>query len=74
VVAVLADVLDCPVNNQMRDFNPALTNQPDDFIDSGASVISQTPVRIGNMVRIPTGHAREDWQLSDGDHLVDVDY
>ena len=68
------DVLDGPVYDQMRDFNPALTNQPDDFIDSGAGAISQTPVRIGKVVGIPTGHAREDWQLSDGDHLVDVDY
>jgi len=68
------DVLDGPAYDQMRDFNPALTNQPDDFIDSGAGAISQTPVRIGKVVGIPTGHAREDWQLSDGDHLVDVDY
>jgi hypothetical protein len=36
------DVLDGPVYDQMRDFNPALTNQPDDFIDSGAGAISQT--------------------------------
>ena len=68
------DVLDGPAYDQMRDFNPALTNQPDDFIDSGAGAISQTPVRIGKVVGIPTGHAREDWQLSDRDHLVDVDY
>lgn len=34
------DVLDGPVYDQMRDFNPALTNQPDDFIDSGAGAIS----------------------------------
>ncbi|ECY2456173.1 phage terminase large subunit [Salmonella enterica] len=68
------DVLDGPMYDQMRDFNPTLTNQPDDFIDSGAGAISATPVRIGKVVGIPTGHAREDWQLSDGDHLVDVDY
>src|SRR5690606_31867216 len=41
------DVLKGPLWDQMRDFNPALTNQPDDYLDSGAGAISQTPVRIG---------------------------
>lgn len=43
-----SDVLDGPMYDQMRDFNPAITNQPDDYIDSGAGAISQTPVRIGS--------------------------
>lgn len=68
------DVLDGPMYDQMRDFNPTLTNQPDDFIDSGAGAISATPVRIGKVVGIPTGQSREHWQLSDGDHEVEVDY
>lgn len=33
-----SDVLDGPAYGQMRDFNPALTNQPDDFIDSGRAL------------------------------------
>ena len=68
------DVLDGPMYNQLRDFNPAVNNQPDDFIDSGAGAISATPVRIGKVVGIPTGQSREHWQQSDGNHLVDVDY
>lgn len=59
---------------EIRDFNPLLKNQPDDFIDSGAGAISATPVRIGKLVGIPTGRLRENWQLSDGDHMVEVDY
>ena len=58
----------------MRDFNPALTNQPDDYIDSGSGAISATPVRIGKLVGIPTTQAREHWQPYDGDISVAVDY
>ncbi|HAU4401969.1 TPA: phage terminase large subunit [Serratia marcescens] len=69
-----SDVLDGPAYDQMRDFNPAITNQPDDFIDSGAGAISETPVRIGKLVGKPTAQGREDWQPTDGDHEVAVDY
>ncbi|MBH3289200.1 phage terminase large subunit [Serratia marcescens] len=69
-----SDVLDGPAYDQVRDFNPAVTNQPDDFIDSGAGAISETPVRIGKLVGKPTAQGREDWQPSDGDHEVAVDY
>lgn len=69
-----SDVLDGPAYDQMRDFNPAVTNQPDDFIDSGAGAISETPVRIGKLVGKPTAQGREDWQPTDGDQEVAVDY
>ncbi|CAI2527255.1 Uncharacterised protein [Serratia ficaria] len=69
-----SDVLDGPAYDQMRDFNPALTDQPDDFIDSGAGAISETPVRIGKLVGKPTDQGRENWQPTDGDHEVTVDY
>jgi hypothetical protein len=32
---------------QMREWNPAVKDQPDDFIDSGASAILKNPVKIG---------------------------
>ncbi|UAN53477.1 phage terminase large subunit [Serratia sp. JSRIV002] len=68
------EVLDGPAYDQMQDFNPILTDQDDDYIDSGAGAISQTPVRIGKLVGKPTAQGREDWQPSDGDHEVTVDY
>ncbi|WP_286975753.1 phage terminase large subunit [Pseudomonas sp.] len=68
------DVLRGPVWDQMRDFNPALTNQDDDFIDSGAGAISQTPVRIGRIVGKPTEVQRDDWRPDAGVHEVQVDY
>ncbi|BEN14432.1 hypothetical protein FB6_1713 [Serratia marcescens] len=59
--------------DQMRDFNPELTNQ-DDYIDSGAGAIGQTPVRIGKLVKISNVQTREHWQPTNGDHEAAVDY
>lgn len=68
------DVLRGPLWDQMRDFNPAITNQPDDYLDSGAGAISQTPVRIGKIVGKPTEDRRDDWRPDAGVHEVQVDY
>lgn len=68
------DVLNGEVWDQMRDFNPALSSQPDDYLDSGAGAIAQTPVRIGKTVGIPTQLYRDDWQPSAGEFEVSVDY
>lgn len=67
-------VLEGPVWDQMKDFNPALSNQPDDYLDSGAGAIAQTPIRIGKIVGKPTDHSREDWRPSAGVHEVVVEY
>lgn len=67
-------VLDGPVSNQMREFNPEVTSQPDDYIDSGAGAIRQTPVRIGKIVGKPTATSREDWVPSAGVHEVELDF
>ncbi|ECU9164223.1 TPA: transcriptional regulator, partial [Salmonella enterica] len=68
------DVLDGPMFEQMRDFNPALTDQPDDYIDSGAGAVTATPVRIGKMVRNPDTVTRENWRPTDGVYEVEADY
>lgn len=60
--------------DQLRDFNPALTDQEDDYIDSGAGGIGQTPVRIGRIVGNPTEARRDDWRPDAGVHEVQVDY
>lgn len=59
---------------QMRDFNPVLTTQPDDCIDSAAGAIKQQPVRIGKSVRNPTAEVREDWRPNSGTHEMDKFY
>lgn len=58
----------------MKDFNPELRDQPDDYLDSGAGAIAQTPIRIGKIVGKPTDHSREDWRPSAGVHEVVVEY
>lgn len=68
------DVLRGPLWDQMRDFNPALTNQPDDYLDSGAGAVSQTPVRIGKIVGKPTEERKNNWRPDAGVHEVQVDY
>lgn len=69
-----SDVLDGPMYDQMRDFNPAVSDQPDDYIDSGAGAIGQTPVRIGKLVGKPNATSRENWQPYDGEIMVDTDH
>lgn len=63
-------VIDSPAYNQLKEFNPLSTTQPDDFIDSGAGAIDDTPVRIGQIVGIPTEGAGQDWSQSAGVHEV----
>ena len=63
-------VLDGPTWDQMKDFNPLAKNQPDDYLDSGAGAIADTPVRIGQIVGIPTDRSLHPWRPSAGVHEV----
>jgi hypothetical protein len=67
------DVLEGPVWDQMKDFNPQVRDQPDDYLDSGAGAISATPVRIGKVVGKPTVSERQDWRPSAGVHEVTLE-
>ena len=68
------DVLRGPLWDQMRDFNPAVKDQEDDYLDSGAGAVAQTPVRIGRIVGKPTEARRDHWRTNAGVHEVQVDY
>lgn len=63
-------VLDGEAYKQLREFDPSLTNQPDDYIDSGAGAIHQTPVRIGQRVALAKTDPRANWKLTDSVHDV----
>lgn len=72
-------VLDGPTWDQMRDWNPAVPNQPDDHLDSGAGALVETPERIGRAVE-PAGQVwnatakgPEDWRPSAGEHEVELE-
>lgn len=66
-------VLDGPVWDQMKDFNPAVTTQPDDYLDSGAGAIAATPVRIGRIGGNPPPGQRHDWRPNSGVHEVELE-
>jgi hypothetical protein len=66
-------VLDGPAYNQMQEFNPALRDQSDDYIDSASAAIADTPVRIGKLVGNPTAEVMDDWRHSAGVHEVTLE-
>ena len=69
-------VIDGPAWEQMRDWNPAVADQPDDHLDSVAGAITETPERIGRSLGlgwIPPGKARDDWRPSAGVHEVELE-
>lgn len=70
-------VMDGPAYDQMMQFNPAATNQPDDYIDSASGAIADTPVRVGRIIGQvsgnPNANGREDWRPSAGVHEVELE-
>lgn len=59
---------------QMREFNPAITVQPDDYIDSLAGAIADEPVRIGKTHNQPPPHERQSWRANGGTHEAALDF
>lgn len=68
-----SSVRDGPAYDQMKEFNPLSTTQPDDYIDSAAGAIADTPVRIGQIVGIPTEGQTHNWTNSAGVHELAFD-
>lgn len=68
-----------PAITQMRDWNPAITQQPDDDIDALAGAITETPERVNRQARADpvlngTGGNGHDWRPDAGDYEVAVEY
>ncbi|AOA57580.1 phage terminase large subunit [Acinetobacter larvae] len=51
---------------QMQQFNPAITEQEDDHLDSLAGAIVESPERVGKLHRTSEPRAREDWRTTGG--------
>ncbi|HEY6872797.1 MAG TPA: phage terminase large subunit [Geobacteraceae bacterium] len=66
-------VMQGPMPQQMREWDPTVKSQPDDHLDSGAGAIAETPVRIGLNVP-PPAESRDDWRPGSGTHEVQTDY
>lgn len=67
-------VFNGPAAEQMLEFNPAITKQPDDYIDCAARAISDTPVRIGRVFGNTNEGARNDWRPATGTHEVQLEH
>lgn len=66
-------VLDGPSYDQMKDWNPAVKQQPDDYLDSAARSILKTPVRIGKVGIPPTSSDSIAWRPSSGNHELTLE-
>jgi hypothetical protein len=70
-------VIDGDAWEQMRDWNPAIKDQPDDHLDSGAGAITETPERIGRLADAvdwnPSGGRDDDWRPAGGMHEVELE-
>jgi hypothetical protein len=68
-----SSVLAGPAWDEMRDFNPAEKNQPDDYIDSAAGAIKETPVRIGKFIADEPQHMNPvTWRPNEGVYEVEL--
>lgn len=56
------DVLQGPLWAQMRDWNPAVTDQPDDLIDAASGAIGDTPERFKGKGGISPDRRADDWR------------
>lgn len=64
-------VFESGATDQMRQWNPGVKDQPDDFLDSGAGAIARTPVRV---VRIVGGHVDvQHWKKGTEMYEITVD-
>ncbi len=61
-------VLNGPLWDQMRDWNPAVREQPDDILDAGAGALTDQPARIGQIFRNVNADPADDWRPTAGSH------
>lgn len=71
------DVLNGPFRTQMRDWNPALADQPDDYLDAAAGAIAETPERFRAVARvnggIPHAEGGQHWRPETGTFEVEFE-
>lgn len=73
----VADEDNSPVFEQMRSFNPEVSDQPDDYIDSLAGAIHNTPIRIAKSVQKRTATSdrlTSNWRPNSGQYKAKIRY
>lgn len=59
-------VLDGELWDQMKDWNPAVREQPDDLLDAGAGAVTDQPARVGQLIKNLNTTRDDDWRPSVG--------
>ncbi|HCT4389956.1 phage terminase large subunit [Acinetobacter baumannii] len=59
---------------QMREFNPAITDQPDDYLDSLAGAIVEAPERVGKTLNQTDYEETPNWRTNGGVYEATVDF
>lgn len=65
---------DSPQTKQMRLYDPSITNNEDDYIDSLAGAVSSEPIRIGSHTNYPTYNQNNNWQAHNQYHEMKLDF
>lgn len=67
------DVLNGDLWDQMKDWNPAIKEQPDDLLDAGAGAVTDQPARIGQNLRNLSDAQPDDWRPSADSHDYELE-
>lgn len=59
---------------QMREWNPAITDQPDDFLDSLALAIVEAPERVGKTHNTTDYEESPNWRTNGGVHEATLEF
>lgn len=65
---------DAPPAKQMREWNPAIVSQPDDYLDSAAGAIVDQPERVGKIHRNNEVNEGPNWRSESGVHEATYDF
>ena len=65
---------DAPAVVQMRQFNPAVTVQEDDHLDSLAGAIEDGPCRFGKSLKKLNAVERDTWRTNSGSFEASLDF
>lgn len=63
---VHVSVADGEAFGQMREWNPAVTNQPDDHLDAAAGAVTEQPERLDHSLRNRNASPADDWRPGTG--------
>ena len=71
---VNGDEEDSATAKQMREWSPAVSSQPDDYLDSAAGAITDQPERVGKIHRTNEVNERPNWRTDGGVAEATLDF